>query len=571
MGSGSSDPRVGTRLLGYRIEELLGRGGMGVVYRAEHLDLGRKVALKVLAPDLAENDSFRRRFIRESRRAARLDHPNILPIYEAGEADGLLYIAMRYVPGSDLHKLLDREGVLRPQRAVNLLSQVAGALDAAHRSGLVHRDVKPANILIAPELGPGSTEHCYLCDFGLLKTFDSKDDLTRTGQFVGTIPYVAPEQIEGRPIDGRADVYALGCVLFHCLTGTVPFDRETDVAVVYAHLQDPPPSAHRLRPELPAGFDEVVARALAKAPGDRFETATALMEAARRVLHPNERTRPWSFEPAPAPPAPQEETWPPGGPGVVRGPVAAAPPRVLAEPPLAVGASVAAGPPLDRPTSDDPMPTATLPAQPAYDRLPPVRPPRVRRLVTVLVVLVLLSALVAGGLLVADRLGYGKGGAQAPSQQAGVDLAQPGSVSGQPTSTCRSGWQVPAPQSPLRIEPLDHVRAAMGVTGAFLVAEMRHFRGPDGSLWWYVKANRQDDRSFQGRWLVVRQPDGVRRIAAVAPYTTEGLRSPDWRAFSGKGAARRHPGLPGSWRGSAVDFVAAGGLPGEARGCLAGT
>jgi serine/threonine protein kinase len=139
MGSGGSDARIGTRLLGYRIEELLGRGGMGVVYRAEHLDLGRKVALKVLAPELAENDSFRRRFIRESRMAARMDHPNILPIYEAGEADGLLYIAMRYVPGSDLHQLLDREGVLRPQRAVNLLSQVAGALDAAHRSGLVHR------------------------------------------------------------------------------------------------------------------------------------------------------------------------------------------------------------------------------------------------------------------------------------------------------------------------------------------------------------------------------------------------------------------------------------------------
>jgi Protein kinase domain len=569
MGSGGSDPRVGTRLLGYRIEELLGRGGMGVVYRAEHLDLGRKVALKVLAPELAENDSFRRRFIRESRMAARMDHPNILPIYEAGEADGLLYIAMRYVQGSDLLQLLDREGVLRPQRAVNLLYQVAGALDAAHRSGLVHRDVKPANILIAPELGPGSTEHCYLCDFGLLKTFDSKDDLTRTGQFVGTIPYVAPEQIEGRPIDGRADVYALGCVLYHCLTGTVPFDRETDVAVVYAHLQDPPPSAHRLRPELPVGFDEVVARALAKAPGDRFETATALMQAARRVLYPNERTRPWSFEPAPAPP--EEETRPPGGPGVVRVPVAPAPPRVMAEPPLAVGASVAAAPPLDRRATDDPMPTTTLPAQPAYDRRPPVRPPRVRRLVTVLVVLVLLGALLAGGLLVAGRLGYGPDGARARSQQAGADPAQPGSVSGQPASTCRTGWQVPAPQTPLRIEPLDHIRAAMGVTGAFLVAEMRHFRGPDGSLWWYVKAIRQGDRSFQGRWLVVRRPGGARRIAAVAPYATEGLRSPDWRSFSGGGDAQRRPGLPGSWRGRAVDFVAAGGLPAEVRGCLAGT
>jgi Protein kinase domain len=611
MGGLGSDPRVGTRLLGYRIEELLGRGGMGVVYRAEHLGLGRKVALKVLAPDLAENDSFRRRFIRESRMAARLDHPNILPIYEAGEADGLLFIAMRYVQGSDLHEVLDREGLLEPHRAVGLLYQVAAALDAAHRGGLVHRDVKPANILIAPELGPGSTEHCYLCDFGLLKTFDSRDDLTRTGQFVGTIPYVAPEQIEGRAVDRRTDVYALGCVLFHCLTGAVPYDRETDVAVVYAHLQDPPPSAHRLRPELPAGFDEVVARALAKAPGDRFDTATALMEAARGVLYPHLRTRPWS--PAP-PPTAEEETLPGTGAAAEAGtvPGAAAPaPRVLAEPPLAVGASLTAAPPSggsrsetgpaqqerdvgtaavalpagqsavaprstgDRPAGDDPMPTATLPAQPPGDRLPPVRspvrPPRVQRLVTVLTVLVLLSALAAGGLLVADRLGYLPGGARAGSQQVGSDLAQPGSFGGNASATCRSGWQVPAPQTPSRTEPLNHIRTTMGVGGAFLVAEMRHFRGPDGSLWWYVKARRQDDESFQARWLVVRRPDGARRIVAVAPYATEGLRSPDWLAFSGQGAARRHPGLPGRWRGSAVDFVAAGGLPGTVRGCLAGT
>jgi hypothetical protein len=243
----------------------------------------------------------------------------------------------------------------------------------------------------------------------------------------------------------------------------------------------------------------------------------------------------------------------------------------MAEPPLAVGASLAAAPPPDRPVTDDPMPTATLPAQPAYDRLPPARPPLVRRLVSVLVVLVLLSALFAAGLLVADRLGYGPGRAQARSHEADADLAQPGSVSGQPASTCRTGWQVPAPQTPLRIEPLDHIRAAMGVTGAFVVTEMRHFRGPDRSLWWYVKASRQGDRSFRGRWLVARQPGGAWRIAAVAPYATEGLRSPDWRSFSGRGDAQRHPGLPGSWRGRAVDFVAAGGLPDEVRGCLAGT
>jgi serine/threonine-protein kinase len=285
--SGGTDPRIGTRLLGYRIEELLGRGGMGVVYRAEHLGLGRKVALKLLSPELAGDEGYRRRFVRESRLAAGIEHPNILPIYEAGEAEGLLYIAMRHVQGSDLDELLEREGRLQPRRALGLLAQVADALDAAHRSGLVHRDVKPANILVAAGPGPGSTEHCYLCDFGLLKHFDSSDDLTRTGQFVGTLPYVAPEQIEGRTLDGRVDVYALGCVLFQTLTGALPFDRQSDVAVVYAHLRDPPPSATRLRPELPAGLDGLFARALAKAPGERFATATELVSAAQAVLRPH--------------------------------------------------------------------------------------------------------------------------------------------------------------------------------------------------------------------------------------------------------------------------------------------
>jgi hypothetical protein len=582
VSSSGSDPRIGTRLLGYRIEELLGRGGMGVVYRAEHLGLGRKVALKLLTPELAENQGYRERFMRESRMAARLEHPNILPIYEAGEAEGQLYIAMRYVQGSDLAKLLEREGRLQPERAIGLLDQVANALDAAHRGGLVHRDVKPANILIAPELGPGSTEHCYLCDFGLLKHFDSSDDLTSTGQFVGTIPYVAPEQIEGRALDGRVDVYALGCVLFQCLTGTVPFDREGDVAVIYAHLQDPPPSARRLRPELPAELDELVARALAKAPGDRFATATELVAAARTVLRPHLRTQPWSFVP--------------GAPAVAPGGVApGTEPALLREVPAARTGAVPAGP--ARPPDAVPGGEATslladdhaaggLPAAaaPVGAALPlgqphslPGRPPAPaggRRLALRLGSLVLLAAVVAGGLALASRLGYWPGRRQLGAAAAGPvggDLAQPGSVSGQPTSTCATGWQVPVPRTPLRSEPLDHLRASMDVTGEFLVAEMRLFRGLDGSLWWYVKASRGADPSFRGRWLVVRQPNGVRRVAAVAPYETGGLRSPDWRAFSGQGDPRRWPGLPGAWRGSPVDFAAAGGLPRELRGCLAGT
>jgi serine/threonine-protein kinase len=553
--SSGSDPRIGTRLLGYRIEELLGRGGMGVVYRAEQLGLGRMVALKLLSPELAESQSYRVRFMRESRMAARLEHPNVLPVYEAGEAEGLLYIAMRYVQGSDLAKLLEREGRLQPQRAIGLLDQVANGLDAAHRGGLVHRDVKPANILIAPELGPGSTEHCYLCDFGLLKHFDSSDDLTSTGQFVGTIPYVAPEQIEGHAMDGRVDVYALGCVLFQCLTGTVPFDRDSDVAVIYAHLQDPPPSARRLRPELPLELDRVVARALAKAPGDRFTSATELVAAARTVLRPLLRTQPWSFAPAAAPVAPAADPAPSHqAPAAAGGEVTS----LLAEDGAAGGLPAAA-----------PV-RAALPLGQPYG-LTGRRPARAgRRLAVRLGGLALLAALVAGGLATASRLGYWPVRRQAGAVAAG-DLAQPGSVNGQPTPSCVTGWQVPVPRTPLRTEPLDHLRASMGVTGEFVVAEMRHFRGLDGSLWWYVKAYRGAGRSFRGRWLVVRQPTGLRRVAAVAPYETGGLRSPDWRAFSGRGAPRSWPGLPGAWRGSPVDFAAAGGLPRELRGCLAGT
>ncbi|HEX6675038.1 MAG TPA: serine/threonine-protein kinase [Actinomycetes bacterium] len=573
MSSSGSDPRIGTQLLGYRIEELVGRGGMGVVYRAEHLGLGRKVALKLLSPELAETQGYRQRFMRESRMAARLEHPNILPVYEAGEAEGLLYIAMRYVQGSDLAKVLEREGRLQPQRAIDLLDQVARAVDAAHRGGLVHRDVKPANILIAPELGPGSTEHCYLCDFGLLKHFDSSDDLTSTGQFVGTIPYVAPEQIEGQALDGRVDVYALGCVLFQCLTGSVPYDRDSDVAIIYAHLQDPPPSAVRLRPELPPEFDELVARALAKAPEDRFATAAELVAAARTALRPHLRTQPWSFVPGTAAVAPAAGPAPPRvAPGVPPRPPAGEATSVLVPDDRVAGGFAAATAPVGPAAVSL---GAAVPLGQAHDLAGrPAAPAGRRRLAVRLGGLVLLAAVVGGGLVAASRLGYWPGRRQAGAAAAdavGGDLAQPGSVSGQATPTCASGWQVPVPRTPLRTEPLDHLRASMGVTGEFVVAEMRFFRGHDGSLWWYVKAWRSADSSFRGRWLVVRQANGVRRVAAVAPYDTGGLRSPDWRAFSGQGAPRRWTGLPGAWRGSPVDFAAADGLPGELRGCLAGT
>jgi YVTN family beta-propeller protein len=271
----------GSEVAGYRIESLIGRGGMAVVYRAEDLRLGRKVALKLLTPQLADNEQFRQRFIRESRLAASLDHPNIVPIYEAGEADGQLFIAMRYVLGHDLKGLLaQHDGQLPVETTTRLMGQVGDALDSAHRAGLVHRDVKPGNILVAtgerPRLAHG--EHVYLTDFGLTKrTSELSGGLTGTGNFLGTVDYVAPEQIQGRPVGAGTDIYAVGCVLYECLTGQLPFRRDDDAALLWAHLVDTPPSASAIRPELPEAVDAVVARAMAKDPADRYPSCEELV------------------------------------------------------------------------------------------------------------------------------------------------------------------------------------------------------------------------------------------------------------------------------------------------------
>ena len=272
-----TDPRIGTDIGGYRIEELIGRGGMGVVYRAEQIALGRRVALKLVAPELAEDPGFRERFQRESRLAASIEHPNVIPVHEAGEAEGSVYISMRYVDGTDLRLLIREQGQLEPARAARLVAQVGDALDAAHASGLVHRDVKPANVVIGTV---GGHEHAYLTDFGLTKHASSQGGLTRTGEWVGTVDYVAPEQISGGGVDARSDVYALGCVLFQALTGSVPFERDSDVAKMYAHLHEPPPSPLEVAPDLPPALAGVVARALAKDPGNRYQSAGDLGRAA---------------------------------------------------------------------------------------------------------------------------------------------------------------------------------------------------------------------------------------------------------------------------------------------------
>jgi serine/threonine protein kinase len=278
---------AGTTVAGYRIETLVGRGGMGAVYRAEEGGLGRKVALKVIVPELAQDERFRERFLRESRIAASLDHPHVIPIYQAGEDGGLLYLAMRYVEGIDLAKLVAEEGALEPRRALELLSQIAEALDAAHEKGLVHRDVKPSNVLIAKAAGK---EHCYLADFGLTKRTGSLSGVTAAGDIVGTLEYVAPEQITGDPLDERSDVYSLGCVLYECLTGQPPFPRATDVALLWAHVHEEPERPSTARPGLPRELDSVLTRALAKEPGRRYRTAGALVSVTRSALRLVETT-----------------------------------------------------------------------------------------------------------------------------------------------------------------------------------------------------------------------------------------------------------------------------------------
>ncbi|MDP9341131.1 MAG: serine/threonine-protein kinase [Actinomycetota bacterium] len=280
----NGDTRIGSEIAGYRIERLIGKGGMSAVYLAEHLALGRKVAFKILAHELSQEQAFRDRFVRESRLAASIDHPNIVPIYDAGEAEGLLFIAMRYVDGTDLRAYLREFGPLSAGKTASIMGQVASALDAAHARGLVHRDVKPGNVLMVSNVGVEASDHVYLADFGLTKHALSVSGMTATGQFVGTIDYVAPEQIRGESVDGRTDVYSLGCMLYECLTGNPPFARDMEVSVLYAQLEEVPPRATDRRPELEPGIDDVIGRAMAKRPEDRYARAGELAAAARAEL-----------------------------------------------------------------------------------------------------------------------------------------------------------------------------------------------------------------------------------------------------------------------------------------------
>jgi serine/threonine protein kinase/DNA-binding beta-propeller fold protein YncE len=291
----------GSVVAGFRVEAVVGRGGMGVVYRATQLSLDRQVALKAIAPELAGDVTFRERFKRESRLAASIEHPNVIPVYEAGEGEGLLYLTMRYVEGTDLRALIEEQGRLEPARAARLLAQVAAALAAAHRRDLMHRDVKPANVLIDRE---GEREHAYLTDFGIARHVAATSGLTQTGSVVGTLDYLAPERMIDGGGDARADVYALGCVLFQALTGSVPYPRDNEVAKMYAHLNAPVPDARELDETIPGPLAELAMRTMAKEPDARVHSASELaqylLDAADRAgsAPPTVAARP----PIPAPP-----------------------------------------------------------------------------------------------------------------------------------------------------------------------------------------------------------------------------------------------------------------------------
>ena len=337
-------PLVGDEFAGYRVRSVLGRGGMSVVYQAENLRLSSVIALKVLAPELAADDVFRARFLEESRIAASLNHPNVIPIYDMGSHDELLYIAMRYVSGTDMRQMIKKRGRILPATALFLVGQAARALDAAHRKGLVHRDVKPGNLLIERGSDDADPDHVYLADFGITKHAMSRSGLTSTGQFLGTIDYVAPEQIRGTSVLGLADQYSLGCVLYECLTGRVPFEKDLDAAIIWAHVEETPTMPTVLRPELPPEIDEVFGRVLAKRPDERYGSCREFVEAARMALgifgtateHVRWPTAPWppGRRPVRRPAARREPrrtgfpgaTWPARGTQPIRSRPAAGPP-----------------------------------------------------------------------------------------------------------------------------------------------------------------------------------------------------------------------------------------------------
>jgi serine/threonine protein kinase len=432
------------RLAGYSLDEQIGHGGMAVVYRATDERLGRRVALKLLAPALAEDASFRQRFIRESRAAAAVDHPNIIPIYEAGETDGALFIAMRYVQGGDVRGLLEREKPLATDRVWSIISQVASALDAAHEHDLVHRDVKPGNMLLDASGGrgwspAGQFEHVYLADFGISKMQLAAAALTQTGQFVGTLDYIAPEQIENKRIDGRADQYSLACAAFELLAGSRPFKKDTQFGLITAHLTDPPPPVTMRRPGLPPEVNQVLARAMAKGPAQRYATCSDFAADLGRglgLLTGPPRQPGWAPSPTP-PPRPRTEVAQPvpapalaaaGLSSARQRPVTAGRPATAARPPGA-GSGIGSWPP--------PPPTSTSTGK---------RPGRPRWVAAAIAVAA--AVVIGGGVTAAIVLTHHAGPAPSPSTSLPAVSSPPASTHSSSPSPSHSSPSPSAAGSP---------------------------------------------------------------------------------------------------------------------------
>jgi hypothetical protein len=394
-----AEPRPGQVFAGHRIDREAGRGGMGVVYEATDLRLKRTVALKVISPALAAQPNFQQRFERECELAAQVDHPGVIPVYSAGEEDGFAYVTMRFVDGTDLGEMIQERGPLRPRVVAEIAAQLGDALEAAHARGLVHRDVKPANVLVRERRG---RHEAYLTDFGLTRELSSDTRLTSTGDVIGTVDYMAPEQLADKPLDPRTDVYALGCVLYQALTGSVPFPTEGAPAKVYAHATADRPSLLELSPELPTALDRVIRKAMAKAPEDRFQSAADLGTAAAAAIEGSEEgpaTALVGTEPAEPAPAAPEPTGPATG-------------AATAE--LADGQSATTRVP---PATPPPPPQRAAPHPE-----PPAEPPRARRRrpTGVAVALGVVALLIAAGVAYVVLGGSDEGGDSGGEAEAGA-------------------------------------------------------------------------------------------------------------------------------------------------------
>ena len=492
-----SFPRVGSEFAGYRLESVIARTGMSTVFLSESLRLARKVAVKILAQDLSEDDTFRERFVGESLIAAGLDHPNVIPIYDAGEFDGLLFIAMRYVHGPQLKAVIDAAGPLPPGRLLPIMSQVGGALDAAHARGLIHRDVKPGNILVDPMVGQEHADHVYLCDFGLTKQASSHSGLTRTGQFVGTIDYIAPEQIEGKDVDSRTDIYSLGCVLYECLTGSVPFKKPTDAAVLWAHIQEQPVPVTQMNPDLPHAIDGVITKALNKLPDHRYQHCAEMVDAVRSALAGAGTSASSSIGSA-GRPATIGVSAPPGAPGFndpqptppVRETVSVA----AGAPPGGIGGDITAAPPV--------LPGSTLPA-----------PASRRSVALVAVVALLVGTAIGGGIaFTLTRSDSTPSAAVADGAAAGtpctdiagnpVTVGSPGSRLTEGTLTCLLSKHIPSDvRSRCRMGTGDVSGSSAGLPPELGVSQLKAdvflvcsvpFSGTDFDVWYLFKHDRID-------------------------------------------------------------------------------